>query len=56
MSVLKGLPPCLLWQYYDTYSFNIAFIWFMTFLFYLGLYYDLPGKLVRSKLFKRSTA
>jgi len=39
-------------KYYHTYSFNIAFIWFMTFLLYLALYFDLPGKLVRSRLFK----
>jgi hypothetical protein len=42
-------------KYYDTYSFNIAFIWFMTFLLYLALYFDLPGKLVRSRLFKQRT-
>jgi len=40
-------------RYYDTYSFNIGFIWFMTILLYLALYYDLLGKLVRSRLFKR---
>ena len=40
-------------RYYDTYSFNIAFIWFMTILLYLALYFDLLGKLVRSRLFKR---
>jgi len=40
-------------RYYDTYAFNIGFIWFMTILLYLALYYDLLGKLVRSRLFKR---
>ena len=40
-------------RYFDTYAFNIVFIWFMTFLLYLVLYYDLLGKLVRSRLFKR---
>ena len=40
-------------RYYDTYGFNIAFIWFMTLLLYLALYYDLPGKLVRSRIFNR---
>ena len=40
-------------KYYDTYGFNIAFIWFMTLLLYVALYYDLLGKLVRSRLFKR---
>jgi energy-coupling factor transporter ATP-binding protein EcfA2 len=43
-------------RYYDTYAFNIAFIWIMTFLFYLALYYDLLGKLVRSRLFKHRTS
>ncbi len=42
-------------KYYDTYIFNIAFIWFMTLLLYVALYYDLLGKLVRSRLFKRKT-
>jgi len=45
----------LLGRYYDTYSFNIGFIWFMTILLYLTLYFDLLGKLVRSRLFKRRT-
>jgi len=39
-------------RYYDTYNFNIGFIWFMTLLLYLVLYYDLLGKLIRSRLFK----
>jgi len=43
-------------RYYDTYAFNIAFIWIMTILLYLSLYYDLLGKLVRSRLFKRRTS
>lgn len=43
-------------HYYDTYGFNIAFIWFMTLLFYIALYYDLPGKLARSRLFKRRSS
>jgi ABC-type multidrug transport system permease subunit len=42
-------------NYYNTYSFNIGFIWFMTILLYLALYYDLLGKLVRSRLFKHRT-
>jgi hypothetical protein len=41
--------------YYDTYSFNIVFIWFMTLLLYIALYYDLLGRLVRSSFFKRKT-
>ena len=40
-------------KYYDTYFFNIAFIWFVTLLLYVALYYDLLGKLVKSRLFKR---
>ena len=43
-------------KYYDTYRFNIAFIWFMTLLLYVALYYDLLGKLVRSRLFKRKNS
>lgn len=43
-------------RYYDTYNFNIGFIWFMTILLYLVLYYDLLGRLVRSRLFKRSNS
>jgi len=39
--------------YYDTYNFNIAFIWFLTILFYIILYNDLLGKLVNSRLFRR---
>ncbi|MDF1573600.1 MAG: ABC transporter permease [Bacteroidales bacterium] len=42
-------------SYYDTYNFNISFIWFMTLLLYLALYYDLLGKLIRSPLFKGKT-
>jgi hypothetical protein len=42
-------------RYYDTYHFNIAFIWFMTLVLYLVLYYDLPGRLLRSRLFKART-
>jgi hypothetical protein len=41
--------------YYDTYNFNIAFIWCMTLLLYAVLYFDLLGRLVRSNLFKRKT-
>jgi hypothetical protein len=40
-------------RYYDTFSFNIAFIWFLTLVCYVILYYDLAGKLVNSRLFKR---
>jgi hypothetical protein len=40
-------------RYYDTFNFNIGFIWFLTVIFYAVLYYDLIGKLVNSRLFKR---
>jgi ABC-type multidrug transport system ATPase subunit len=39
-------------RYFDTYFFNIGFIWFLTIALYILLYYDLVGKLVRSRLFK----
>ncbi len=42
-------------KYYDTFKFNIGFIWFLTLMLYLVLYYDLVGKLVNSRLFKRRT-
>jgi hypothetical protein len=34
-------------SYYDTYYFNIMAVWFMTFVLYLSLYYDLLNRLVR---------
>jgi len=40
-------------KYYDTFHFNIAFIWFLTLVTYVILYYDLIGKLVNSRLFRR---
>ncbi len=40
-------------RYYDTFGFNIAFIWFLTILFYIILYFDLAGRLVNSRLFSR---
>jgi hypothetical protein len=40
-------------RYYDTFGFNIAFIWFLTVLFYIILYFDLAGRLVNSRLFSR---
>jgi len=43
-------------KYIDTYNFNIGFIWFLTILLYLTLYYDLVGKLARSRLFKRKNS
>lgn len=33
-------------RYFDTYWFNICFIWFLTLIFYITLYYDLLRKLV----------
>ena len=41
-------------RYYDTYSFNTSFIWFLTIVMYAVLYFDLLGKLVNSRLFSRS--
>ena len=40
-------------RYYDTYRFNMGFIWFLTIALYIILYYDLAGRLVRSRLLKR---
>ena len=40
-------------KYYDTFNFNIGFIWFLTVVLYLVLYYNLAGRLVNSRLFKR---
>ncbi len=41
-------------MYYNTYSFNIGFIWFLTVAGYIVLYYDLAGRLVRSRLLKKN--
>ncbi len=43
-------------KYFDTYNFNIAFIWFLTLLLYIILYYDLIGKASKRRLFKKRTA
>ena len=43
----------LLGRYYDTFSFNIGFIWFLTLVLYGILYYDLVGRLVNSRVFRR---
>jgi len=40
-------------MYYDTFKFNVGFIWFLTMVLYLVLYYDLLGRLVNSRVFKR---
>jgi ABC-type multidrug transport system ATPase subunit len=40
-------------RYIDTFTFNIAFIWFLTLVFYGVLYYDLLGRLARRRLIKR---
>jgi ABC-type multidrug transport system ATPase subunit/ABC-type multidrug transport system permease subunit len=34
-------------SYFDTYFFNIGFIWFLTIVFYITLYFDLLKKLMR---------
>jgi hypothetical protein len=43
-------------RYYDTYRFNIGFIWFLTLCLYVILYYDLVGKLARSRLFRKKNS
>jgi len=40
-------------RYFDTFNFNMGFIWFLTLVLYAVLYYDLVGKLVNSRLFRR---
>lgn len=40
-------------RYYDTFRFNIGFIWFLTVVLYVILYFDLAGRLVNSRLFRR---
>jgi len=42
-------------KYFDTYRFNIGFIWFLTIVLYITLYFDLVGKLARSRLFRKKT-
>ena len=39
-------------KYVDTYWFNIAFIWFLTIVLYLILYFDLLNKTINSKFFR----
>ncbi|MCP4312364.1 MAG: ATP-binding cassette domain-containing protein [Bacteroidetes bacterium] len=39
--------------YFETYKFNLGFIWFLTIVLYLILYFDLSGKIVNSRIFKR---
>lgn len=34
-------------SYFDTYWFNMGFIWFLTIIFYITLYYDLLKKLIK---------
>jgi hypothetical protein len=43
-------------KYYDTFSFNIAVIWFLTLVMYITLYYDILKKLINLSLpkFKKS--
>jgi hypothetical protein len=35
-------------SYYETYWFNMGFIWFLTIVFYITLYFDLLKKLMRA--------
>jgi hypothetical protein len=37
----------LLGRYFDTFRFNIGFIWFLSLLFYICLYYNLLHKIIR---------
>ncbi len=39
-------------RYYDTFNFNIGFIWFLTLMLYIVLYYDLVGRAIRTKWLK----
>ncbi len=40
-------------RYIDTFSFNVGFIWFLTVVLYIMLYYNLVGRLVNNPVFKR---
>lgn len=40
-------------KYFDTYWFNMAFIWFLTILLYGVLYFDLLHKLIDAPVFKK---
>jgi hypothetical protein len=40
-------------RYIDTFRFNMGFIWFLSVVFYMILYYDIAGRLVKSSMFKR---
>ena len=37
-------------KYFDTFKFNMGFIWFLTLVLYLAFYYDLVGRLVNSRI------
>ncbi len=39
-------------KFYDTFYFNVAFIWFLTILLYISLYFDLFKKLINIKIKK----
>jgi len=39
--------------YYDTYAFNMAFIWFISALCYVILYYDLIARVISMPFFRR---
>ncbi len=40
-------------RYIDTYAFNIGFIWFLTLVAYFILYFNLAGKILNIRFFKR---
>ncbi|MFH0757916.1 MAG: ATP-binding cassette domain-containing protein [Bacteroidota bacterium] len=43
-------------RYYDTFSFNLAFIWNLIIVLYLILYFDVIGRIVNLRLFKRKSS
>jgi hypothetical protein len=42
-------------RYHDTFGFNMAFIWFLTVVLYIVLYFDLFGRMVKFRLLKRNS-
>ncbi|HDR68233.1 MAG TPA: hypothetical protein ENN61_04200 [Bacteroidaceae bacterium] len=40
-------------RYYDTYNFNMAFIWFMSVVLYVLLYFDVIARIINSPVFKK---
>ncbi|MBN1131766.1 MAG: ATP-binding cassette domain-containing protein [Bacteroidales bacterium] len=40
-------------RYHDTFNFNMGFIWFMTGLLYIVLYYDVIARIINHPVFKK---